>query len=329
MNDLDLPKLDHDIARAARAERAWWRTLRTDAERAAADAWFEPVRHVTTRTMFAAFAELGAGHPLRDSFLRWVHRLALTRIGGSLFVEAERARQRPSIDLETPERGTFAPRQILQRALADRDPARARAWLEGLSTVGPAIASAEKRVREAEVEITARLGVSDRALLDAFDRETLRTEGEKLLARTDDLASSLLGAREDLAGLLPVLVASDVPGVWPRQPDARWLFEQFQGTPLIEGLTLDLGPTPRPLGAASFARALARFGAAYARAAVLGGGSFVLAADPSDAHPLRRGALFGALLGDPIFLRKKIGLSRDAAGGAGPGGGFSLVFFKK
>src|SRR5262249_36176617 len=55
------------------------------------------------------------------------------------------------------------------------------------------------------------------------------------------------------------------------------------------------------------------FGAAYARAAVLEGPSFAAQSDPSDLHPMRRGALFGTLLVDPIFLRKKLDMSRDAA----------------
>src|SRR5205823_5153249 len=81
-----------------------------------------------------------------------------------------------------------------------------------------------------------------------------------------------------------------------------------------EGLSVDLGPMPAPLGASSFARGLARFGSAYARAAVAsGGGWFVQRSDPSELHPLRRGALFASLLIDPLFLRRKLGLSRDAS----------------
>jgi hypothetical protein len=101
--------------------------------------------------------------------------------------------------------------------------------------------------------------------------------------------------------------------VWPPRPSARWLFDQFQSTDLLDGLSLDLGPTPTSLGASSFARTLARFGAAYVRAAASSSAPFALAHDPADAHPLRRGALFASLLADPIYLRKQLGFSRDAA----------------
>jgi len=96
----------------------------------------------------------------------------------------------------------------------------------------------------------------------------------------------------------------------PRRALARRV---VRTAPFLDGLELDLGPTPAPLGASSYARALARFGAAYARAAISTGRPFVLASDPSDVHPMRRGALFGSLLVDAVFLRRKLGLSRDAA----------------
>jgi len=80
-------------------------------EQAAQTAWFEPVRYVTTRTTFVAVADRPADDPLREALLRWLHRLAVTRIAGNVIVDAAIARQRPSLMLETPERGTFSPRR--------------------------------------------------------------------------------------------------------------------------------------------------------------------------------------------------------------------------
>jgi hypothetical protein len=313
MDELDPLKVDRDVARAARAERAWWRALRANADAAATDAWYEPLRYLTTRTTFLAVSEMPAADPRREPLLRWVHRLALTRIAGPAIVDAARARQRPSIELEVPERGAKSAKELVHLALADREPARRRAWLDGIRASAEAILAAEKRVRESQIEISTRLGVADASTLVPWDTSALLAEAETLLAKTSDLASTLFASHEDFSTLMGDLVARAVPGVWPRSPDARWLLETFRGTPLVAGLGLDLGPTPRSLGASSFARALARFGAAYARAAMLAGGAFVIASDPSDAHPLRRGALFGSLVVDPVFLRKKLGLSREAA----------------
>jgi hypothetical protein len=174
----------------------------------------------------------------------------------------------------------------------------------------------EKTLRQATEEITSRLGAAAVDAKTPFERAAAVAEAEQFLRRTRDLAGALVSREPHLADLVATLVAREVPGVWPTKPDARWLFDQFQGTPLLQGLTLDLGPTPPPLGGASFARALARFGAAYARAAVLGRAPFVVTSDAIEFHPMRRGALFAQLAADPVFLRKRIGLSREAAGAA-------------
>src|SRR6185503_538519 len=122
--------------------------------------------------------------------------------------------------LDAPERGAFSARDIVHRALSDREPARARSWLDGLTGKSAAILSAEKRAREAQIEISTRLGIADPSSLAVCDRSLLRSESERLLARTGDLASSRLGPHQDLAGLLAALVARDVPGVWPTRVDA-------------------------------------------------------------------------------------------------------------
>lgn len=313
MTDIDPLKLDRDVARSARAERAWLRTLRADVDRAAGEAWFEPTRYVTTRTTFSEVSSLPSGDPLRASLLRWMHRLALTRIARGAILDAARARQNATIQIEKPEPGSQSAGAIVRRVLVDTELPRARTWMEGLLR-GPSPAwEAERYLQQARYEISGRLGVPDADAFSAYDASALRSEAEHFLRRTDDLASVLLGDAEDLPALMSKMVARDVPGVWPSRPDARWLFDRFQGSELLQGLSLDLGPTPSSLGVASFARALARFGAAYARSAVLGRAPFVISADASDAHPLRRGALFAALASNTLFLRRHIGLSRDDA----------------
>ncbi len=315
MNELDLLQLDHDIARAARAEVRWRRTLRDDANGAAEEAWYEPVRYVTTRATFAAAAELPADDVLREPLLAWIERLAVTRIAARPLIHAAAARQQATLLLEAPEAGTFSIRAAVRRALSDRDAARARVWLEGIGSASARVLAAERAARESVIEVSSRLGVTGPSWLCPYDPAELLAEAQGVLRATADLAANLFGPCEDLAGLFGELVARDVPGVWPTRADARWLFEQFRATPLLEGIQPELGPTPAVLGASSFARALARFGAAYARAAPSSGSPFVLSHDPSDGVALRRGALAAALLVNPVFLRKRIALSREAARG--------------
>jgi hypothetical protein len=313
VGELDILRLDRDIARAARAERGWWRTLRADASRAAEDAWYEPIRHVTTRTTFQEVLSLAPSDPLRAGLLAWMHRLALTRIARPSILAVASARQEANLRWDEPEPGVYSVRAVVHRVLASTGAPQGRAWLDALARSQVPLLDRERILRQATDEITSRLGVADPAVFVPFERAAVIAEAEQFLRATNDLASTLFDGAEHLADVIPMLVARDVPGVWPTKPDARWLFDLFQGTPLLQGLAVDLGPTPAPLGGASFVRALARLGAAYARIAVQGRAPFVITTDPSELHPLRRGALFAQLAVDPVFLRKQLGFSRDAA----------------
>jgi hypothetical protein len=313
MGLIDFRRLDKDIARAAKAERAWLRMLRSDALQASSEAWFEPVRHVTTRTTFQEIAELSTSDPLRDPMLAWVQRLALTRICGAQLVHAAHVRQNATFQLDEPERGTFSARDLVAHLLVATDTEGARAWSRALEETGRAVLAAERALRQAELEIIGRLGAAELSLDSPYPRDALLQEATRFISRTDDVTSSAFGEEKDLATLVQRVLARDVPGVWPTRSNARWLLDQFQATEFLGGLALDLGPVPATLGASSFARSLARFGAAYARAAASRTEMFVIGHDPTDAHPLRRGALFASLLVDPLYLRRQLGFSRPAA----------------
>jgi hypothetical protein len=312
MSDLDLLQLDKDIARAAIAARTWLRAVRVDAVRAADQLWFEPVRHVTTRSTFQQIAELPKEDPFREPMLAWVHRLSLTRIARGQILEVASVRQKATFTIDEPERGTFSARTFASRVLGESDAEKARAWVLALGGAGPAVLLAERTRRQAELEITGRLGAAELCLDSPYEREALLQEAKQFIARSDDAASAVFGQEKDLVAVVQRILARDVPGVWPRS-DARWLLEQFRSGDLLDGLSLDLGSLSTTLGASSVARTLARFGAAYARAATSASATFVHAHDPADAHPLRRGALFASLLADPIYLRRQLGFSRDAA----------------
>src|SRR5688572_3663192 len=170
MSELDLLKLDRDVARAARAERAWWRTLRVDAARAAEVAWYEPVRHVTTRSTFQEVASLPSSDPLRESLLAWIHRLSVTRIARGPILAVAKARQDATLRLEEPEPGLYSVRAIVRRVVADPERPRARAWLEALTRAPSPLLAHQKALRETTREITTRLGVTDPSSFLPFDR---------------------------------------------------------------------------------------------------------------------------------------------------------------
>ena len=316
MNDQELDPIavDKDISRGASALRGWRRLLRTDVEQAAQEAWFDGARSVTTRTSFRWACSLGSGDPLREPLRRWIYVLAVWRIAQPFVARVERMRQACRIRLEDPEVAVASCRDILHRALADPIPERKGRWIDALGKHAGAVASAEKDLAAAVDEISSRLGVADpRELCVACEPDVVVEQARELLRRTDDLARELFAPARTFAGLLERLVARDVPGIWPARLTAGWLGDLFRKTALLEGVAIDLGPLPPTIGASSFMRGLGRFGAAYARAATERSGLFVLHNDAAEGHPQRRGALFASLLCDPVFLRKKLGFSREVS----------------
>jgi hypothetical protein len=100
---------------------------------------------------------------------------------------------------------------------------------------------------------------------------------------------------------------------WPARLSARWIEEMFRPTGLTAGLRLDLGPLPKAYGAASFARALERFGVALAEADGPTSGFFTVSRSPFDLRVARRGALFASLPTDRVFGTRVLGLGGGRA----------------
>ena len=318
MEPLDILSLDRSIARATSRARTYLRRLRADPERVADDVWFGSDRMVTTRATFVSVTELPASDPLRESLRRWVYALAVARIAQPIIVRAALARNARALRFARPEDGTFSVREVTAHVLAERSDEKRAAWLEALADsryAVDAIRTVEHGLAEAVVEIETRLGETPMApVLLPYPRSAVAGIAQGLLNATRDLAEPSFKACGTFGNVLGLLVASDVPGVWPAQPSARWLSEMFGGSALLEGINVDVGhDSLRCLGASSFARAMCRFGAAYARAAAPKEIPFVVAHDATLLHPYRRGALFGSLIADPVFLKARLGFSRDTS----------------
>lgn len=307
--------LDRDIARGAQSSRTFFRSLRRDFPQAEAAHPLQNLRAVSGKTAFDKLASMPETDPLREPLRRWVFALALLRIAREPTLRAERLFHQPTIRLD-PETFT-SPAQLVHRILAEPSLPKRRSLLRELEAASGEIPLAVKERDEALVEIASRMGVPDMwALLLPIDHALVLDLAREFLELTDDLAGQILGPAEDFAGLVELLLARDVRGSWPARPE-RFVEQLFDRSQLVEGLRIDPGPMPRALGASSLMRALARFGAAYARAAAPREAPFVLAHDPSDLSPLRRGALFASLIADPVFLRRSLNLSRDEAQDAG------------
>ncbi len=296
----DLLGLDRKVAAAREALDAW----RRDA--AAGDPPVIP-RAITTRDGYLA---LGASKdPLAPRLAPHVAALTIDRVTIADEARVRRAlrerRVAPSTDTETSVAEAT-------RALLDPRTDRAARLREVIETAAPAhhaiLAWAERRD-----EAARRLGLSGRAALEHAPLDPLGAAelSEQVLCVTDGSFAELRG--ETLPETLDRGLARDAGEGWPAAITGRWLREALDRGQLFQGLRIAPFTPPAPLGAASFARALSRVGAELARADRPGGSPACLHADPFDLLVASRAALFGALLLEPSFHVRRLGLGPGRA----------------
>ncbi|WP_437724631.1 hypothetical protein [Sorangium sp. So ce861] len=340
--EIDLLRLDRDVARAARALRAALGDLTrrgpappaedqdgpSAAEaRARLENPLDPFRRVSARTTYLELtgktpglgAELGLASPtaaaapdptgLAAPLADWVYTLTLERVVWPDRVRLAGAWHAASLTIDLPEPARVSPREARLRLLADPTDAGRQTFAEVLARGSGAVADAARILVERRHE-AARLLAEEglRAIEIPCDPpDAAIAAAEALLHRTE----AMMERAPTWYGALGRAVGRDAASGWPARLSPRWIEELFRATKLTEGLAIDLGPLPRPLGAASFARALARFGAALAR--VSARGPFALAHAPFDLRRARRAALFGGLVADPVFCARALGLGRGRA----------------
>jgi hypothetical protein len=333
--DVPLEILDREIAHAAaQLDAARAELARGDLETSANP--LARLRRVSTRATFRDLAEAkgplaapatmgpqaapNPAPPLAAPLRAWVYALTLERVLWDDTARVAATRRAPSITIAEPGIPTLteSPRDLVVRVIREQSVERRRVFADGLARgAGPA-RDAARMLAERRAEATRLLGI-DGAAADAIEipvdpPAAITTIAERLLADT----AALVDRHEGWHAALVASTGRSFGEGWPARLRARWLFELFHKTTLTEGLRVALPPLPEPIGAASFARALAAFGAAYAEAA-RPRGFFVIARAPFDLQPARRAALFGALAADPIFAARALGLgsgrARDQARG--------------
>ncbi|XXT19930.1 hypothetical protein WME94_57880 [Sorangium sp. So ce429] len=340
--DIDLIRLDREVARAAHA----WRKALDDVTRrgpapagadqdgaTAAEARarlenpLDPFRRVSARTTYleltgktpslgaelglASQAEPAAPDPtgLAAPLADWVYMLTLERVVWADRLRLAVAWHAASLFIDVPEPARMSPHEARLRLLADPTDAGRQTFAEVLARGAGAVADAARILVERRHEAARLL---DEARLLAVEipcdpQDAALGAAEAMLQRTEPM----LQPEATWHGALGRAVGRDAASGWPARLGPRWIEELFRATGLTDGLAIDLGPLPRPLGATSFARALARFGAALSRASARG--PFALGHAPCDLQRARRAALFGGLVADPVFCARALGLGRGRA----------------
>ncbi|WP_437622773.1 hypothetical protein [Sorangium sp. So ce1151] len=341
--EIDLIRFDREVARAARA----WRAALDDVTRrgpapagadqdgaTAAEARarlenpLDPFRRVSARTTYleltgttpslgaelglASQAEASAPDPtgLAAPLADWVYTLTLERVVWADRLRLAAAWHAASLFIDVPEPARMSPHEARLRLLADPTDAGRQTFAEVLARGAGGVADAARILVERRHEAARRLDEARRLAVEipCDPPDAALGAAEALLQRTEPM----LQPAATWHGALGRAVGRDAASGWPARLGPRWLEELFRPTGLTEGLAIDLGPLPRPLGAASFARALARFGAALARADGARG-PFALGHAPCDLQRARRAALFGGLVADPVFCARALGLGRGRA----------------
>jgi hypothetical protein len=314
----DLASFDRDVARAFSAWRAWRRDLARDPPKYRDDEPLERWRHVAGQSLYVQLGELSpsaADVPHRDALRRWVYALTQARIAHPLDAEMAVAEHEKSAHATIPVAHLASFHEAWRGILEGATAFERRAWLDTACMRGPAIASIARRRSERREEAAHRMGLADEDALFVVPRGALVTAALALLTRTHDLAQQILrearkrGSYDEDPPLavdaLAIGVARDAPEGWPARLTWPWLDATF-GL-FTQGLRLEAVHVLAPIGASTFARACASFGASLRVAGASPVLPFALARDPQFTAMHRFACVFGALPASSAFQRRVLG----------------------
>jgi hypothetical protein len=350
MNDasLDLVGLDRRLSRShERIEKALLRIRRgeTDPELEAFAQDFAGIRDLAGQSIFAALTDAVDEH--RRGLARWSYELLQLRVAWDLVLDDVRAMR--TVDPALERRGEEAPSKpkvvaesyaaaLAALVGAEAFPAADLAF-ERLFELAEPVAAVRKELRGRRFEVSHRLGLAHPWQLVTKDGVApLATLATRLLDATEPLAVELHKRVRRLALESPATsarrkapsaawsihdaFARDAGEGWPARLGQRWFDDVFRA---LAPRRPKLPHAPAPLGAASFVRAAASWGAALRLAGTARSLPFALARDPypTEAHVV--GGAVAIALGSAAFARRKLGVSKR--GGDGHVRGVARVLF--
>lgn len=269
---------------------------------------FELSGRRVSRELIAELADNQAD-PLAPALLRWAARLFEEHALVELHVAHAAAFRVVRHPLDAPERGEYTLRGLLGHALADTKGQRAT-WLARL--LDGAERATDLALRRAERRVEVRASLSERVPAVFFEGGAPVLEAAHRFLDVSRDAWAGLGI-ETFADVLTAGLGRDSRATWPTRVTARSVAELFREGRLSE-FVADAPDLAFPaLGAASFLRALFRFGAAL-RAGLAGTrGPFALAHDAYGLDRATLGALFALLPANDAFARRELGVGAAAA----------------
>jgi hypothetical protein len=275
---------------------------------------FGEQRHVATQSTYRAVADAKTPEHevlVRDALLRWVHELLQRRVGADLASDEQDVVTK--VDdrfLHDPPRTYSEARRAVVIAV---NPVLGASALDRLAALAPPVAAVRKEQRARRFEASKRLGLAHPLALagDVAQRTSL---AKALLDATEGIAADLrrrvrLPTTSAAHALQHALARSANDG-WPAHLGARWLEDVFAA---LVVRPFEAPPMPEAIGGASFLRAAFVWGHALRLAGTAKSLPFVLARDPYPRDAYRFGALLAATVADPIFQKKRLGISARVA----------------
>ncbi len=299
MTPFDLLELDRLVSASRARVRSWRRGGHVGdppaIERAAsAKATYDDLRGIT-------------GDPVAPRLAEHVAALAVDRVTIADEARAMTARRVASESAAAPGVSVASAARSVLEARTNRD-----VRMRELALVARPAHEAARVWVDRRREAARLLGLDLAAIEHApFTPPGIASLAEAALAATDGASGEIAG--EPIVGLLDRAVAADAGEGWPARITARFTREVFGKGPLFDGVAIDLGELPPALGAASFARVLARAGRELSARDRPAGVPFAVARDAFDLLEARRGALFAGLLLEPAFHARRLGLGAARA----------------
>jgi hypothetical protein len=297
MTPFDLLRLDRSVAGIATRLRAWRVGGRAG----------DPPAIPRELSSLATYQDLAAAtsDPVAGRLALSVASLTMDRVTIEDELRVAEARRAPSESAAAP----GATVDGLARRLVESGDAVAR--LRELEVIAGPAREAQRILAARRREAALRLGLTSPYAVEGAAIPPADALVDVIFAITDPAFAELRGA--PLSQLLRTAVVADAGEGWPAKITSRWLRSVFGRGPLFDGLSLRVEPLPEPLGAASFARALARVGAELAFGDRPNDVPFSVARDPFDLVEARRAALFGGLVLEPVFHARRLGLGPGRA----------------
>jgi len=301
---MDLAAIDHDIAAAF-----------VDGRRDPFSVDWTEHRHVAGRR---AIRDLEAESPgaLRDGLLAAIAWLTVLRVSQPASQKLDEARKKARVTVHLEHDVDVGWRELVSGMLAARSAGEARAHFVAWPTLADALRGLENALREARREAFHQLGIEDVAeRFLGIERAHLASIARELLARTEELARERTHSSDTWPLDLDVRLARGAKDGWPARLTWRSSLSLLPGLDVRADLgTQSLPPEcPRAFGAASFARAFEAIGVAFRRASSPPSVPFVQREPPLHVDAWRTGHVFAAVLGEPAFHVRVLGLAQGRA----------------